>query len=549
MTKVTVNSQRPSVQTQNIGISAASQAQVDAGTATGVYVEPATLANWTGALPSQTGNNGKYLTTNGTTASWATVSAGGTSFIGLTDVPASFSGASLKLLRVNSGETALEFFTAPYINSSGSTSITNVSINAVGPTNSILIGLDDETIQSNSIDFIAFGGMSIRSYDGVGYTGNLTSMLFSGSVLQVSSTAPNWTGITYSADYSAGYTSRSLIDKGYATSTFVTISGGSYWSTASGGTLTGANTITGTGQTLKGVWNNLGTTQTDGYGWWLANTTAATSGNQQISPSIVFDGQGWKTTATAASQSVQFIIHTLPVQGTTSPTGFLVFNSSINGSTNTQIAALGETGNFTISGNLSATGSIITFSNGRIQYNGTDVYIDNQGSGNINFRPQTSSQAARIVGATLDFLIGSTTDNARLYVVQSALSASWKPAQRVDPGAHTGQLTTVEYPNFIYETATQTGASGTVPNQRNFWIKGITYAGTSGTRTATDAYGLYVESHIVGSNAAITNNWAIGCIGNFKVTGTRVNMASLPTSSAGLATGDIWNNSGVINIV
>lgn len=25
------------------------------------------------ALPSQTGNNGKYLTTNGTTASWATV--------------------------------------------------------------------------------------------------------------------------------------------------------------------------------------------------------------------------------------------------------------------------------------------------------------------------------------------------------------------------------------------------------------------------------------------------------------------------------------------
>lgn len=29
----------------------------------------------------------------------------------------------------------------------------------------------------------------------------------------------------------------------------------------------------------------------------------------------------------------------------------------------------------------------------------------------------------------------------------------------------------------------------------------------------------------------------------------RINMANLPTSSAGLATGDIWNNSGVINIV
>ena len=29
----------------------------------------------------------------------------------------------------------------------------------------------------------------------------------------------------------------------------------------------------------------------------------------------------------------------------------------------------------------------------------------------------------------------------------------------------------------------------------------------------------------------------------------RVNMASLPTSSAGLAAGDIWNNSGVLNII
>jgi len=42
---------------------------VDSTTATGL--------KWATALPSQTGNSGKYLTTNGSATSWGTVSAGG----------------------------------------------------------------------------------------------------------------------------------------------------------------------------------------------------------------------------------------------------------------------------------------------------------------------------------------------------------------------------------------------------------------------------------------------------------------------------------------
>ena len=37
--------------------------------------------------------------------------------------------------------------------------------------------------------------------------------------------------------------------------------------------------------------------------------------------------------------------------------------------------------------------------------------------------------------------------------------------------------------------------------------------------------------------------------GDFTISGTTVNMANLPTSSAGLSAGDLWNNAGVINIV
>ena len=39
-------------------------------------------------------------------------------------------------------------------------------------------------------------------------------------------------------------------------------------------------------------------------GFLGSNTTPATSGNQQVSPAYVRTGQGWKTTSTAASQSV-----------------------------------------------------------------------------------------------------------------------------------------------------------------------------------------------------------------------------------------------------
>lgn len=46
---------------------------------------------------------------------YTTGGGGSTTFIGLTDVPASYTGNSLKLVRVNSGETALEFFTSPYL--------------------------------------------------------------------------------------------------------------------------------------------------------------------------------------------------------------------------------------------------------------------------------------------------------------------------------------------------------------------------------------------------------------------------------------------------
>lgn len=75
----------------------------------------------------------------------------------------------------------------------------------------------------------------------------------------------------------------------------------------------------------------LGATPSDVSGALIMNTTAAAAGAQQVSPSITLEGQGWKTTATAASQAVRFQNYVLPVQGTTAPTGTWSLAASING--------------------------------------------------------------------------------------------------------------------------------------------------------------------------------------------------------------------------
>jgi hypothetical protein len=100
---------------------------------------------------------------------------------------------------------------------------------------------------------------------------------------------------------------------------------GSSWTSGmvrlSGDTMTGALTV--------GL-SALGTTPTAALS--LTNSTAAAVGAQQVSPSLVLEGQGWKTTATAASQTVRFRQNVLPIQGAANPTGGWRLQSEINNS-------------------------------------------------------------------------------------------------------------------------------------------------------------------------------------------------------------------------
>ena len=92
-----------------------------------------------------------------------------------------------------------------------------------------------------------------------------------------------------------------------------------------------ANSFVSGGAITLGNTESLSTTPTAYL--TLRNTTPAlSSATVQVSPSFVLEGQGWKTNATAASQTVRFRQNVLPVQGTDNPSAIWKLQSEINNS-------------------------------------------------------------------------------------------------------------------------------------------------------------------------------------------------------------------------
>ncbi len=103
------------------------------------------------------------------------------------------------------------------------------------------------------------------------------------------------------------------------------------------------------------ILNNLSNTVVAGL--TLTNSTAATTNLQQNSPALFWFGNGYKTTATAASQPVGFGFDTLPVQGSANPSGLFNLISSINGTLTTNFQ-FGSDGSLTFLGNSSLVGAV-----------------------------------------------------------------------------------------------------------------------------------------------------------------------------------------------
>lgn len=126
---------------------------------------------------------------------------------------------------------------------------------------------------------------------------------------------------------------------------------------------------------------------------------------------------------------------------------------------------------------------------------------------------------------------GTGSPTANMHLVQSAMGASWIPAFLSTPGAHTAMTAATEFISRDFQGASQQWSTGTLTTQRWNYFKGYT-ATFVGASTLTDAYTVYIDPPVQGTNATITNIWALGVAGNLKVTGTGTKIAGTATNDS-----------------
>lgn len=283
----------------------------------------------------------KFLKADGT---WATAGGGSGITIGTTTIT---SGTGTRLLYETSGNVVGEI--------SGATS-DGTTVTLTSPTINTGITLNAAPLTMS---------------------GNISAAAWTTSGIRIKGTSVTLTDTTSSGTVAAAYTNV-LGGNTIAASSSTTFT--DYFTTFINPPTAGSNVTLTNGWSLglSGAQriNRDGIGVTNATGIELANATAAAAGAQQVSPDLVLTGQGWKTNATAASQTVNFRQYVLPVQGAANPSANLVFASQVNAGGYTDQMTLRNsralTGIATVSSVLLADATAIVWNNAQnpnIRYN------------------------------------------------------------------------------------------------------------------------------------------------------------------------------------
>jgi len=303
------------------------------------------------------------------------------------------------------------------------------------------------------------------------------------------------------------------------------------WLLASGGTLTGTNTITSNtaNQLLfSGTWTATANNQNhvEFAGTFTSRNTAS-----DTLFGYVFDPTLTRNVGNPATQTAYAVYINPTFNNTFSANYALGVTKPIwltAGGINWEIGP----GVGSLSGGNNDFGFNAIGSTGwGFSQNGTPkVYYSNIGNFQVN--------STLLSGTLGNYTIWSASfgavvaDAAKLYVRQANLSTGWIPTLRIDPGAHTAITNTLENINQDFQTATQTWAGGgTVATQRSTYFRGITLAGAS-AQTFTNAYTVYIDNPIAGTNATITNAISLGVGSAFLANNTTKTIASFVGTNA-----------------
>jgi hypothetical protein len=306
------------------------------------------------------------------------------------------------------------------------------------------------------------------------------------------------------------------------------------------GSLVFATTPTIVSPTLTNVtimeYDGLGTTMNPAA--YILNGTAAAAGAQQISPAVYWEGQGWKTNATAGSQSVQFTAHVLPIQGAANPTGKWILSKDVNATgTKTEVLSVDTSGNIIATGTLAAS-----------NFSGSSSGANTGDQTNIigNAATATALQNARTIGGvsfngTANITVASATGGFTISGGDLALGAN-NLTMTGSLGATGARLTKGWFTDLQVTNAIAgsiTGNAATVTTNANL---------TGDVTSSGNATTIGANKVTLGMLATLAANSVIGNSTGSTATPTAVSMLTTATASS-VALRDANANLSVANIL
>lgn len=254
------------------------------------------------------------------------------------------------------------------------------------------------------------------------------------------------------------------------------------------------------GGSANNTWDNTNfiqkittpTTATTVYPSFLAqNTATASSGNQMYGGTFASEGQGWKTTATAASQEVGYRMYTKPYQGTTNPGGEFVIQHNINAGTYFEA--------FKFDGGA-ASGGATNFQFMNTTANGSGIYFAVGTGTTHNFLTVSTTSVLDLGGITIN-------SNGTHWTVGG--SAAWSPAAN---GTQNLGEATLAWATGNINAITSTGnlvltaASGSFMVQQNSTAAFGSSVTTTGAKAWTFGYMTNGVSQANGSAIIVDSN-------------------------------------------
>jgi hypothetical protein len=154
-----------------------------------------------------------------------------------------------------------------------------------------------------------------------------------------------------------------------------------------------------------------------------------------------------------------------------------------------------------------------------------------------------------------------TTQNSTTSDITTSLVTTFQSFLQNYGGNITNAYNYLTRTNISNSLVANNTRNSTITNLYNLYIEN-NIGGNFATATVTNLYAIYIASN-VGATGTITNRWGVYApdvsmrhyfngkllIGTTTAGTSNVRISGLPTSSAGLVSGELWNNGGVVNIV